>query len=104
MNKSLEHVLRCYAIALDPSAWEERLPMLEFAINSDVHVSTGYTPFYLMYGFTPRDPLALLHDLQIGSVAVESTRDMLHRMQDELLCACSKVYCTCSAIAAEICR
>lgn len=87
MNKSLEHILRCYAVASDPSSWEDRLPCLEFAVNSAVNVSTGYSPFYLMYGYLPRDPLGLLSDVSLAGIAVESTRAMLQRMRSDLLCA-----------------
>jgi hypothetical protein len=34
---------------------EEILPYLEFALNNSVNQSTGFTPFYLAYGFHPQD-------------------------------------------------
>ena len=36
------------------SDWEDYLPTLEFAYNSAKHVTTGFCPFMLMYGFQPR--------------------------------------------------
>jgi len=30
--------------------WCERLPLITFAINSSVHRTTNYTPFFLVYG------------------------------------------------------
>ena len=37
----------------DQSDWYEKLPMVEFAINSSENKSTGYTPFELNYGYIP---------------------------------------------------
>ena len=85
-NKSLEHVLRCFVAATQPKAWANRLPLVEFALNSAVHASTGYSPFYLMYGFQPRDPLALLHQLQ-APVAVEPTQVLLQQLKEDLAAA-----------------
>ena len=46
VNRVLEDILRSYATSFIDS-WSSHLPMAEFAINNSVHVSTGYTPFYL---------------------------------------------------------
>ena len=37
--------------------------MVEFVINSSATPSTGYTPFYLNYGFEPTTPLDLIKDM-----------------------------------------
>ena len=34
--------------------WVEQLALLEYALNNSVSASTGFTPFYLAYGFNPR--------------------------------------------------
>jgi Chromo (CHRromatin Organisation MOdifier) domain len=47
--------------------WVEQLHLIEFALNNSVSVSTGFTPFYLAYGFHPRsfhDEYALLEEEQ----------------------------------------
>jgi transposase InsO family protein len=36
------------------SDWVDRLPMVEFAINSSINESTGFAPFELTYGAMPR--------------------------------------------------
>src|ERR1700677_1416383 len=33
--------------------WVEKLPMVEFAINSNISSSTGFVPFELNYGYMP---------------------------------------------------
>ena len=53
VNQVLEDMLRAY-VSNRQSNWEDYLSLLEFAYNSAKHVSTGYNPFMLMYGYQPR--------------------------------------------------
>ena len=50
---SITQVLRG-CISNDQSHWVDRLPMVEFAINSTVSESMGFAPFELTYGRIPR--------------------------------------------------
>lgn len=56
-NRTLLESLRT-TLATFGHTWEEHLSTLEFAYNTSVNASSGYTPFYLMYGHHPFDPLA----------------------------------------------
>ena len=51
--RNVTQVLRG-CISNDQSDWVERLPMVEFAINSTINESTGFAPFELTYGNMPR--------------------------------------------------
>ena len=37
--------------------WDEKLSLLQFAYNTACHSTTKYSPYYLMYGRTPKIPL-----------------------------------------------
>ena len=52
VNRVINSILRA-VIKLDQSDWCEKLPMVEFAINSAENKSTGYAPFELNYGYVP---------------------------------------------------
>ena len=75
VNQILEDMLRAY-VAQKPSLWETYLPMVEFAYNSAKHTSTKYSPFMLMYGYTPRPPI----DVSFDSHTLDSTKDFLSDM------------------------
>ena len=52
MNRVINSILQA-VIQPDQSDWCEKLPMVEFAINSSENKSTGYAPFELNYGYLP---------------------------------------------------
>ena len=61
-NKLLEQTLRCTIHQLGETRnWVEVLPSIEFAVNNTPNRTTGYSAFYLNYGFHPLHPLQLLH-------------------------------------------
>lgn len=49
--------------------WVDKLPMAEFAMNSTVSASTGFSPFFLLYGRTPVTPLTLDFPSELESVS-----------------------------------
>ena len=58
-NRTVETMLRAYVNA-ELTNWRRYLPAVEFAINSAVQSSTGFSPFYLNYGEDPMTPVRLL--------------------------------------------
>lgn len=54
VNKQLETMLRAY-VSNRKGDWTEFLHLLEHAHNATVNGSTGEAPFFLLYGFHPRD-------------------------------------------------
>lgn len=68
------------------NSWPEYIAELVFLYNNTVHSSTGYTPFYMMYGRHGRLPL----DLALGTEAAqmeESTDSWVQRHFERLQCA-----------------
>lgn len=55
VNQFIEKTLRAY-IRAKTHTWTKWLPMVEHVYNSNVHDSTGYSPYFLLYGFQPRGP------------------------------------------------
>lgn len=61
MNRTLGNMIR----ALPPRSkvrWPQMLNTLTFAYNCTVHETTGFSPFFLMYGRTPRLPVDLMFE------------------------------------------
>ncbi len=53
--------------------------MIEFVMNNSPSQSTGYTPFYLNYGYHPVTPMELLRD--VDTTAVEGVSSFVQRLQ-----------------------
>jgi hypothetical protein len=61
--ETFEEMVRHF-ISYHGTDWDDYLPFLEFAYNDSVHVTTGYTPFFLNYGEHP----ASISDLMLDRV------------------------------------
>src|SRR5260370_29626544 len=57
-NQTLEIALHAYATG-SKADWVKWLHTLAFAYNSTPQMSTGYSPFFLLYGYEPRSPASL---------------------------------------------
>ena len=62
-NRTLQNMIA--TITTDhPFDWEEALPKVCIAYNTTIHSTTGYSPFYLMYGREPCLPVDIVYSTQ----------------------------------------
>ena len=81
MNAVVSQTLRCLmSDVTDLAKWIEYLPTVEMAVNSLPNRSTGYSPYYLMYGHHPVLPVELLKGDE--STNVESVSKFVGRMHE----------------------
>ena len=66
-NRTLLEALRHY-ISAHHDNWEELLPYVEFAYNSQPNAATGFSPFRLTLGQDPRSPVAALLEGEVDSL------------------------------------
>ena len=81
MNAIVSQMLRCLITDVpNLGRWREYLPTIEMVINSLPNRSTGYSPFFLMYGYHPVLPVELLKGDE--STNVETLSKFLERTQE----------------------
>ena len=57
-NRSLGNLLRCL-VGDSIGTWDAKIPQAEFAHNHALNRSSGYSPFQVVYGMSPRGPIDL---------------------------------------------
>ncbi|UYV71826.1 hypothetical protein LAZ67_9000577 [Cordylochernes scorpioides] len=67
LNRTLINMLSMY-VNTDQKNWHEILPFITHAYNTTIQETTGYSPFFLMFG---REPTSLLDDRNI-SVGIDN--------------------------------
>ena len=81
MNAVVGQMLRCTIQNERGGNWDQVLPTIEMTINSLPNSSTGYSPFYLNYGYHPVLPVELLKGDE--NVQVEAVENFVERVQKE---------------------
>jgi len=76
-HKSLLTSIKSYVLEKKGECWEQYLPLLELASNSQEKVSHGYSPFFLVHNFDAKLPIESLlslplqtKDPQLNTIAV----------------------------------
>lgn len=79
VNKSLGNLLRSL-VGKNTKSWDQKLCQEEFAFNHSINRSTGFSPFYITYGYNPRTPLdlAMVPDLKKIHANTEDFISHLH--------------------------
>ena len=87
--RTYKRTARKYSQLLKPEEWETNLGLLEFALNNSINASTGFTPYYLAYGFKPRsfpdeyDQLTSFNDKNTKTL-LETIEHSLAKAQDSI--------------------
>src|SRR4051812_19142885 len=63
-----------------PGCWVEELPSVLWSINTTPNRSTGYTPFFMVYGAEAVLPSDIRHDSPRVAAYVEADNEVLDRM------------------------
>lgn len=82
-NRTLGGMIR----ALPPiakSRWPQMLQTLTFCYNATVHETTGFAPFHLMFGRTPRLPVDVMFHHVLKDTNVVSCHEFVHRLRRDL--------------------
>lgn len=82
-NRTLGNMIR----ALPPQSkakWPQSLQMLTFCYNCTVHETTGFAPFYLMFGRVPRLPIDVMFQHVLKDDAVVKYSDFVSRLKCDL--------------------
>ena len=81
MNAVIGQMLRCTLHEERAGNWDLLLPTVEMTINSLPNSSTGYSPFFLNYGYHPVMPVELLKGDE--EVQIEAVENFVERVQNE---------------------
>lgn len=68
-NRTLGNMLRTLPLK-DKSQWPQQIQALTFAYNATIHETTGYAPFFLMFGRVPRLPVDVMFKQVLNDPAV----------------------------------
>ncbi|GFO45936.1 retrovirus-related pol polyprotein from transposon 17.6 [Plakobranchus ocellatus] len=65
-----------------PAEWNRFVPAALFAYRNQVHSSTGFSPFFLLFGRAPRGPMQILNDIFLNKDLSGETSFQYHYIID----------------------
>lgn len=80
VNQEVEQYLRLF-VNHRQSDWAEWIPIAEFSYNNRVHSSTGYSPFFLNYGFHPSAGTG--HRVEVRNESAQQFVDRLTKARED---------------------
>ena len=81
MNAVVGQMLRCTLHENRKGSWDSLLPSIEMTINALPNSSTGYSPFFLNFGYHPTMPVDLLRGDE--NVKLEAVNNFVERIRSE---------------------
>ena len=88
----------------DKADWDEGVPYVLFAIRETVQESLGFSPAELVFGHTPRGPLAVIKEkilsAELPKTLSATVCDYVQRMRNRLQDACELAHS--SLLAAQV--
>ncbi|UYV80221.1 hypothetical protein LAZ67_18002076, partial [Cordylochernes scorpioides] len=89
LNRTLINMISMY-VNTDQKNWDEILPFITHAYNTTIQETTGYSPFFLLFG---REPMSLLDDENIPTDSnmddydeyIENYLDKIARTRQEVI-------------------
>ena len=90
-NQLLEQMLRCAVHQYGKArCWTEVLPVVEFAVNNTPNRTTGYTAFYLNYGYYLLSPAQMLS--QTEAINNEAVQQFTSQLQEDFRTALEQLH------------
>ena len=83
LNRSLIQMLRSIPEG-DKKKWKEHLPSLMFAYNSTTHSTTGYAPFFLMFGRASKLPIDCVLPFEPTELSNKTYRQFVQNWKDSM--------------------
>ena len=82
-NRTLGNVIRCLPLQ-SKAKWPQMLQQLTFCYNCKAHETTGFAPFYLVFGRIPRLPVNVMFQHALTSETVVSHSDFVSHLKKDL--------------------
>lgn len=95
-NRTLGNMLRSLPTR-SKQKWPQMIQTMTFVYNCTVHETTGFAPFYLMFGRVPRLPVDLLFKNVLRDVTVCDYNAYVKSLLGDLRCAMALAQKTCTA-------